>query len=60
MILGWQKRSKIALPAEKKNAECREETHRPPHVVNLLKRNDNYVVRQSREYLHPSSAGVVL
>ena len=44
----------------KKRMESREETYRSLHVVNLLNRNDNYVVRQSREYLHPSSAGVVL
>ena len=40
--------------------ESREETYQPLHVVNLLKRNDNYVVRQSGEYLYPSSAVVVL
>ena len=53
-------RSEFAPPAEKKNAESREETHRAKQVVNHLKRDDNYVVRQSGEYHYPSSAVVVL
>ena len=50
----------IAPPAEKKYIESREETHQLPHVVNLIPRDDKHVVRQIREHLHPSSAGVVL
>ena len=42
---------KITPLAEKKNAESREETDRLPYVVNHLKRDDNYVVRQSRELI---------
>ena len=50
----------MAPPAEKKYIENREKMHQPPHVVNHLKIDDNYVVRQSGEYLYPSSAVVVL
>ena len=40
--------------------ELREETYQLLHVVNNPKRDDNHVVRQSREHLNPPSAGVVL
>ena len=31
--------------------ESREETYQPLHVVNLLKRNDNYVVRKIKQQI---------
>lgn len=43
-----------------KYTKCGEETLQQPYVVNYSKRDDKHVVRQSREHLHPSSAGVVL
>ena len=47
------------------NADSREGTHKPQHVVNLIPQDDKHVVRnnqaaKSRELPYPSSAGVVL
>ena len=46
LVFGVVERSKIAPSAEKKCIENREETHQPTHVVNHLKRDDNYVVKR--------------
>ena len=46
------------LNEEQKHTEQRR-TLQPQYVVNLIQRDDKHVVRQSREHLHPPSAGVV-
>ena len=51
IVLGWKKHSKIAPPAEKRKTENREETHQLLYVVNFAIRDDNHVVRQSRELI---------
>ena len=42
-------RPEFAPPAEKKCIENREETHQCLYVVNHLKKDDNYVVRQLKQ-----------
>ena len=56
MIVMWS--SFRAVEALENRSDDREEIHReqgkmhqPPHVVNHLKIDDNYVVRQSRELI---------
>ena len=39
----------ICSAGREKCIESREETHQPPHVVNHLQRDDNYVVRKIKQ-----------